>query len=87
MRPGQGERRTHDYNRRNTTDLIAALEVVTDRIFARCQKRHRLVEFRRLLDAINASVPADLDVHLVPDNSAIHKTAVVHCWLTQRPDL
>ena len=41
MRPGQVERRTHDYTRHGTTDLFAALEVATGRVIARCQRRHR----------------------------------------------
>ena len=30
-------------------------------------------------------MPADLDVHLVLDNSATHKTKLIRDWLTQRP--
>ena len=85
MRPGRVQRRTHDYSRHGTTDLFAALEVATGRVIARCQRRHRSVEFRRFLDAIDGSVPAELDVHLILDNSAIHKTALIHRWLAQRP--
>ena len=51
----------------------------------RCQRRHRSVEFRRFLDAVDVSVPAELDVHLILDNSAIHKTALIQRWLAQRP--
>ena len=77
MRPGQVERRTHDYTRHGTTDLFAALEVAIGRVIARCQRRHRLADFRRLLDATQASVPAELDVHMILDNSAFHKTALI----------
>ena len=77
MRPGRVERRTHDYSRHGATYLFAALEVATGRLIARCQRRHRLVDFRRFLDAIDASVAAELDVHLILDNSAIHKTALI----------
>ena len=85
MRPGQIERRTHDYTRNGTSDLFAALEVATGRVIARCQRRHRSVDFRRFLEAIDASVPAELDVHMILDKSAIHKTALIHRWLAQRP--
>ena len=50
MRPGQAERRTHDYSRPGTTDLFAALDVATDRMIGSCQRRHRSVEFRSFLD-------------------------------------
>jgi len=85
MRPGQVERRTHDYSRHGTTDLFAALEVATGRVLATCQRRHRSVEFRRFLDEIDASVPSHLDVHIILDNSATHKTARIRRWLVKRP--
>jgi hypothetical protein len=31
------------------------------------------VEFRKLLDTIDAAVPPDLDIHLILDNYATHK--------------
>lgn len=85
MRPGQIERRTHDYSRHGTTDLFAALEVVTGRVMATCQRRHRSVEFRKFLNEIDASVPSNLDVHIILDNSGTHKTALIHRWLAKRP--
>src|SRR3989442_4016991 len=74
MRPGQPERRTHDYVRHGTTSLFAALEVVSGKIIGQCLRRHRAVEFRRFLDTIEAAVPADLELHLIPHNYATHKT-------------
>ena len=85
MRPGQAERRTHDYYRHGTTSLFAALEVATGRIIGRCQARHRQQEFVRFLDQIERSVPAGLDIHLVLDNYATHKTPKVAAWLKRRP--
>lgn len=85
MRPGQIERRTHDYSRHGTTDLFAALEVATGRVIGTCERRHRSVEFRKFLDHIDASVPPNLDVHMILDNLATHKTPLVHRWLAKRP--
>ncbi|MBI4310258.1 MAG: IS630 family transposase [Chloroflexi bacterium] len=85
MRPGQVERRTHDYRRHGTTSLFAALDVRTGRVIGQCQRRHRSVEFRTFLDRIDAAVPADLAVHIVLDNYATHKTAAIHRWLAKRP--
>lgn len=85
MRPGQIERRTHDYSRHGTTDLFAALEVVTGKVMATCQRRHRSVEFCKFLNKINASVSTNLDVHIILDNSATHKTALIQRWLAKRP--
>ena len=85
MRPGQVERRTHDYTRHGTTSLFAALDVVSGSVIGRCYPRHRSSEFRRFLDQIEASVPGDLDVHLVMDNYATHKTKPIRDWLAKRP--
>jgi len=84
MRPGQIERRTHDYSRHGTTSLFAALEVATGKVIGACHPRHRSVEFRNFLDKIDASVPSKLDVHIILDNSATHKTALIHRWLAKR---
>ena len=85
MRPGQAERRTHDYARYGTTSLFAALDVLTGRVIGECHRRHRSVEFRHFLDTIEAAVPDDLDVHIVLDNYGTHKTAIIQRWLAKRP--
>lgn len=85
MRPGQAERRSHDYVRHGTTSLFAALDVATGKVIGQCYPRHRAAEFRQFLDEIEAAVPAGLDVHLVWDNYATHKTALIRNWLAKRP--
>lgn len=85
MRPGQPERRTHDYVRHGTTSLFAALDVATGNVLTKCYRRHRSIEFRDFLDRIDATVPPDQEVHVVLDNYATHKTALVRNWLAKRP--
>src|SRR5215468_238510 len=85
MRPGQPERRTHDYTRHGTTSLFAALEVKTGKIIGQCHQRHRAIEFRKFLDTVEAAVPAALDIHLILDNYATHKTPGIRRWLAKRP--
>jgi transposase len=85
MRPGQVERRTHDYTRHGTTSLFAALDVKTGKVIGECHRRHRSIEFRKFLDTIDAAVPADLDVHLIMDNYGTHKTEMTRRWLAKRP--
>src|ERR1700738_1346661 len=62
MRPGQIQRRTHDYKRHGTTSLFAALDVKTGKVIGECHRRHRSTEFRKFLDTIDQSVPPHLDV-------------------------
>ena len=85
MRPGQPARRSHDYKRHGTTSLFAALDIATGRVIGKCYPRHRATEFRKFLDEIEANVPSDLDVHLVMDNYATHKTPLIRTWLARRP--
>src|SRR5512143_2389980 len=85
MRPGQAERRTHDYRRHGTTSLFAALDVQTGRVIGECHRRHRTVEFRQFLDTIDRAVPPALNVHLILDNYGTHKTPAIHRWLLRHP--
>ena len=85
MRPGQPERRRHDYTRHGTTSLFAALEVASGKIIAQGFARHRAKELLRFLRQIEANVPAELDLHLVMDNDATHKTPAIRRWLAKRP--
>ena len=85
LRPGQAERHTHDYVRHGTTSLFAALDARTGQVIGQCHRRHRALEFRKFLDAIESEVPAELDVHLIADNYAAHKTALIRNWFARRP--
>jgi transposase len=85
MRPGQIERRTHDYKRHGTTSLFAALDVKAGTIVGTCMRRHRAKEFRKFLDEVEKNVPADLDIHIVMDNYGTHKTKLIRDWFLKRP--
>jgi len=85
LRPGQAERRAHDYKRHGTTSLFAALDTRTGTVLGKTFRRHRAQEFRQFLDLIEDNIPADLDVHLILDNSSTHKTAAIRRWLVKRP--
>jgi len=85
MRPGQIERRTHDYARHGTTTLFAALDTKSGELIGQTQRRHRSLEFRNFLDTIEENVPAELDVHLILDNYGTHKTQLIRDWLVKRP--
>jgi len=85
MRPGKPERRTHDYKRHGTTSLFAALDAKSGKVIGQMHRRHRSIEFRKFLDCIDASVPADRDVHLIMDNYGTHKTPLIRAWFAKRP--
>jgi transposase len=85
MRPGRPERRTSDYIRHGTSSLFAALETAVGRVIGHCYRRHRAAEFRAFLEAVDAALPPEPEVHLVLDNASIRKAPPVKAWLLERP--
>ncbi len=85
MMPGMPERRTHDYARNGITSLFAALDVASGKVIGSIHRRHRSVEFRKFLVKLDKQVPAELDVHLICDNYATHKTDTIQRWLAAHP--
>lgn len=83
--PGVAERRTHDYERHGTTTLFAALDIATGKVIGELHRRHRSSEFLKFLRTIEASVPSDLDIHLVMDNYGTHKTLTIRRWFARHP--
>jgi transposase len=83
--PTTPARRTHDYVRNGTTSLFAAFDLASGSVIAQSYRRHRHQEFLRFLKLIDAAVPAGLDLHLVLDNYATHKTPEIHKWLLRHP--
>jgi len=83
LKPGQIERRTHDYKRNGTTSLYAAFDILTGEVIGRVTKRHRAKEFLDFLRQIERSTPKELALHIILDNSSTHKTAEVQKWLAE----
>jgi transposase len=85
MQPGLPERATHDYKRHGTSSLYAALDIASGKVIGSLHNRHRAIEFKQFLQTLDREVPAELDVHVILDNSSTHKTPAVHKWLTAHP--
>jgi transposase len=83
--PATPARMTRDHVRHGTTSLFAAYDVGSGSVIAQHYRRHRHQEFLRFLQLIDAAVPKDLDLHLVLDNYATHKTPAIHQWLLKHP--
>ena len=62
----------HEYKRRGTTTLFAALEVATGAIQAKHTKRRRRVEFLDFMNEVVADHP-DQQIHVILDNLKTHK--------------
>jgi len=85
MTPGTPERRSHDYVRHGTTDLFAAFNIADGTVISQLRRHHRAAEFKEFLVRIDKAVPAGLEVHMVCDNLATHKTPAIQEWLGRHP--
>jgi transposase len=85
MKKGRAGTMTHDYKRNGTTTLFAALNMLNGKVIGTCMPRHRHREFLRFLRLIDQQTPAGLDLHLIVDNYATHKTPAVKRWLKAHP--
>jgi len=97
MMPGMPEKRTHDYVRHGTVDLFAAFDIATGLVIAKTCKCHRAKELIKFLEEIDKQVPLlaepgepggrphVLEIHIVADNYATHKTPAVQQWLAKHP--
>jgi transposase len=85
MLPGTPARASHDYKRAGTSSLYAALDLATGKVIGSLHARHRAIEFKKFLQAIDRAVPAEFDVHVVLDNASTHKTPAIKGWLAGHP--
>lgn len=85
FRPGQLERRTPEYRRHGTTTLFAALDVATGRVITDMHKRHRTEEFIKFLRLVDKEVDPALDIHVIADNYATHKSPRTKSFLVRNP--
>jgi transposase len=83
IKKGRAGTMTHDYKRNGTTTLFAALDVASGTVIGECLPRHRADEFLAFLKKIDRQTPAHLDLHLILDNYATHKTPAVKRWLAR----
>ncbi len=65
---GVPERRSHDYIRHGTVDLLAALNTATGKVIGKLSARHRAVDFRDFLGDIDRQTEPGLAIHVICDN-------------------
>jgi transposase len=85
MLPGVPERRSFDYTRHGTTDLLAALNIANGKVISRLSAQHTAIDFRDFLDQIDHAVEPGLGVHVICDNLSTHKAPAVRKWLLAHP--
>lgn len=84
---GKTEKRTHDYVRHGTTNLFAALDVLTGRVTGTCKPRRRTQEFLEFMDEVVTTYPTKQDMHVILDNLSTHSGEDVGTWLQRHPNV
>jgi transposase len=85
MKKGRCGTMTHDYQRKGTTSLFAALDLLDGKVIGDCYQRHRHQEFLRFLRRINREFSGQRHLHLVMDYYGTHSTPEVKAWLGKHP--
>ncbi len=84
IKPGKGQRMTHDYNRNGTASLYAALEIATGEVTGACYPKHTHQEFLAFLNRLVKAYPRR-PLPVVLENSSTHSTPEVTRWLERHP--
>jgi transposase len=88
-KPGEHEgfARDHEYKRHGTLSLLAGIDLLTGKVHARVEERHRSREFVSFLKLLDAAYPADTAIKLILDNHSAHVSNETKAWLANQPRL
>jgi transposase len=78
--------RDHEYQRHGTLSLLAGIDLLTGRVHACVEDRHRSREFIGFLQRLNAAYPADTAIKLILDNHSAHISKETKAWLATQPE-
>ena len=78
--------RDYEYVRLGTASILAALDLHDGHIIARVEKRHRSVEFVRLLKDLDAYYPPATTIRVILDNHSAHISKETMAFLATRPN-
>ncbi len=78
--------RDHEYKRHGTLSLLAGIDLLTGKVHACVEERHRSREFVSFLKKIDAAYPTGTAIKLILDNHAAHISKETKAWLATRPE-
>jgi transposase len=80
-----GWARDHEYKRHGTLSLLAGINLLTGRVHASVENRHRSREFVGFLKKLDAAYPTDTAIKLILDNHSAHISKETKAWLETQP--
>ena len=84
--PGRPLQVEHEYRRAGATQLFAAFDTRSGRVYGVTTRRKRQVEYLTLLEHLDRVIPATITtIHLLADNVSVHHGKLVRRWLDDHP--
>jgi transposase len=78
--------RDHEYKRHGTLSLLAGIDLLTGKVHACVEDRHRSREFAGFLKRLAAAYPTDTAIKLILDNHSAHVSKETKAWLDTQPE-
>lgn len=78
--------RDFEYKRLGTLSLLAGIDLLSGRVHATVEERHRSREFVAFLKKLDAAYPAGTEIKIILDNHAAHMSKETRAWLAEQDD-
>jgi transposase len=78
--------RDHEYKRHGTLSLLAGIDLLTGKVHACIEDRHRSREFVGFLKRLDAAYPADTAIKLILDNHSAHISKETKAWIASQAE-
>jgi transposase len=78
--------RDHEYKRHGTLSLLAGIDLLTGRVHAHVEDRHRSREFVAFLKQLDTAYPAQTAIKLILDNHSAHISKETKAWVAAQPE-
>ncbi|MFQ5973228.1 MAG: IS630 family transposase [Alphaproteobacteria bacterium] len=82
----EGFARDHEYVRCGTVSLLAGIDLLTGKVHAVVEDRHRSREFVAFLARLDAAYPRKTAITLILDNHSAHISKETRRWFAAQPD-
>ncbi len=76
--------RDHEYKRHGTLSLLAGIDLLSGKVHACVEDRHRSREFIGFLKRLDAAYPADTAIKLILDNHSAHISKETKAWIASQ---
>jgi transposase len=83
---GKAGKHAHGYTRHGTTNLFAALEVISGQVTSVCIPQKRAAEILKFMNEISMTYPEEQEIHVILDSISTRNGENVEAWLAEHPN-